>query len=206
MINDDQLVKDCMRQNKLAQQELYNKYSPVMRAICFRYADDKEEAKDILQDGFIKVFLNIAQFKFKGSLEGWIRRIMINTAIGYYNKKKRKSEVVLVEEIHELPEESKDSFDGENSTENPFLFDVILDADLSQEELLEALNILKPEFRIVFNLFFLEEFPHKDIATLLNIDEKTSRTRLFRARNKVQKHLYELSLEKLEDKRKLRRL
>jgi len=202
MIKDEQLISDCIKHNKTAQRELYNKYSPVMRAICMRYSGDMAEAKDIMQDGFIKVFLNIGTYVGKGSFEGWIKRIMINTAIKHFHKKKKNKEVYLNDNADNYQEISdEDSYNDENYEGSNY--NVVRIADFSESELMQSLNILKDNYRLVFNLYVMEDFSHKEISEMLNIDEKTSRSRLFRARNMVQEHLFELSKEKLQARYKL---
>jgi len=175
MINEKELAEECCRHNRHAQKELYRLYSPKMRGICLRYAKDADEAKDIMQEGFIKVYQNINKFSGSGSLEGWIRRIIVNTAITQINKSKKHKQNMQISNENEMvvEEENED----------------LLSANFSQELLLKALNNLSEDFRLVFNLYFIEEYSHKEIAELLGINENTSRTRLIRARTQLKDYL-----------------
>ena len=205
MIHDEQLIKDCIKLNKVAQRELYNKYAPTMRVLSARYTTNSADAKDILQDGFIKVFTNIKKFTGAGTLEGWIKKIIINTAISHYHKNKKKAEITLTDNV-DTSQDYKFYNDFDNEKETNSLFELIEHADFSEEELMDSLNVLKADFRIVFNLFFLEDYSHNEISEILNIDEKTSRTRLFRARQKMQKHLHELSMERVQNSNTIRKI
>jgi RNA polymerase sigma-70 factor (ECF subfamily) len=193
MISEDILIEGCRNFNRSAQRELYSMFSAKMRGVCLRYVSNKDEAKDIMQEGFIKVFSNVSKFSGNGSLEGWIRRIMVNTALSHYNKQKKR--------IHSNLEDIKDesNFVEEENVEEDEL-NGIAHAELSQEELLNSLNILTEPFRLVFNLYYLEEYSHREIAGILSIDEKTSRTRLFRGRKILQKYLNSLCEKKIKAK------
>ncbi|NJM15584.1 MAG: sigma-70 family RNA polymerase sigma factor [Bacteroidales bacterium] len=184
----------------MAQREVYDMYAPIMRGICLRYTGTAEAAKDMLQEGFIKVFTKISQYKGEGSFEGWIKRIMINTAISYHKSKKHINNVYLLDNVNNVglkeEEEEMASMDC-NIKENEFNYEAALSADLNKEELLSILNSIAEPFKLVFNLFYLEDYKHKDIAQLLNIDENTSRSRLSRARKLIQKELYKRVLEKV---------
>ncbi len=178
-----------------------------MIGICIRYMKNESEAKDILQEGFIKVFSKIKQFKGKGSLEGWIKRIMINTAINYYHKNKKQKQYRDLDEINEIqildfdnqqPEIIENSVYPSEINEYSDDLELIVKADFSKEELLESLDTIPESFKLVFNLYFIEHFQHKEIAKMLKIDVNTSRTRLLRARKLLQKHLYQRSLKKLK--------
>ena len=178
MTNEKELAEECGKFNRYAQKELYRLYSPKMRSICIRYAKDADEAKDIMQEGFIKVYKNIHKFSASGSLEGWVRRIMINTAITYLEKNKKHRHSVQISNEAEMADEM-----GNNT------YDESLSGNYSHELLLQALNNLPEDFRLVFNLYFIEEYSHKEIADLLNINENTSRSRLGRARTQLKNYL-----------------
>ena len=139
-----------------------------MLAVCLRYTRHRMEAEDILQDAFIKVFDNISRFEFKGSFEGWIRRIVINTALKNYGKKSFKQEQIGLENQPELPLE-------------PEIY-----SNLEEEELLRLINQLPDGYRVVFNLYAVEGYSHKEIADLLGIQESTSRSQLVKARKMLQ--------------------
>jgi RNA polymerase sigma-70 factor, ECF subfamily len=194
MLSQAELIKGCKNFNRVAQQELYTKFSAKMRGLCIRYASNPEEAKDILQDGFIKVFSNIQRYAGTGSLEGWVRRVIVNTAISHYKKQKKHLHASIDELSDEDAIEDRDNIETENSTAD-FTF-----ANLSQEELLHSLSILPERFRVVFNLYYMEDYAHKEIGDLLSIDEKTSRTRLFRARKLLQTHLQSICDAKINQR------
>lgn len=145
-----------------------------MLGVCLRYTRHEMEAEDILQDAFIKVFDHIDKFEFKGSFEGWIRRIVINTALKNYSKKSFKHEQIGLESQPELPLE-------------PDIY-----AHLQEEELLRLITRLPDGYRIVFNLYAIEGYNHKEIAELLGIQESTSRSQLVKARKMLQVMIIDL--------------
>jgi len=152
----------------MAQQALYDRYSGKMFALCLRYAKHSAEAEDILQEGFVKVFDKISSFRGDGSFEGWIRRIMIHTAIKYYHKASRKNEAIGWESLPDNP--LKPEVYGQ------------LDAD----QILGLIQELPEGYRLVFNLHALEGYKHKEIADMLEIGESTSRSQLTKARSMLQ--------------------
>jgi len=194
----EQIVSECKRYNKFAQKLLYEMYAPQMRGLCFRYLGDAETAKDIVQEGFLKVFSNIKQFKGKGSFEGWMKRIFINTAITYIRKNNKKNRHLNFEDINEseISDVVDEPIDQEQYSEKDNV-GLVMNAELSGEELMEALQRVPEKFRTVFNLFIIEQLKHDEIAEILEIDKTTSRTRLSRARNLIQKELYAISHKKL---------
>jgi RNA polymerase sigma-70 factor (ECF subfamily) len=173
-VTEKELVKGCMREDRRCQQELFLRYSGKMLAVCLRYTRHRMEAEDILQDAFIKVFDNISKFEFKGSFEGWIRRIVINTALKNYSKKSFKQEQIGLENQPELPLE-------------PEIYNT-----LQEEELLRLINQLPDGYRVVFNLYAVEGYSHKEIADLLGIQESTSRSQLVKARKMLQGMIVDL--------------
>jgi RNA polymerase sigma-70 factor (ECF subfamily) len=179
MISEKQIIEDCLKGKKRAFRQLYLRYSGVMLGVCMRYARNTSEAEDILQDGFVKVFQNISSFGFKGSFEGWIKRIMINTALNH-NRNNLKhyfhSDVDEVEEYTVI-----DS-------------DVVIDKQeypISTDELMKMIQALPPGYKTVFNLYVFEGYSHKEIADMLEISENTSKSQLSKARkylkNKINK-------------------
>jgi RNA polymerase sigma-70 factor, ECF subfamily len=194
MLNEVDLVRGCRNFNYTAQRELYLRFAGKMRGVCIKYSSSSDEAKDILQEGFIKVYNKIEGFSGNGSLEGWIRRIMVNTAINFYKKNKKRKMV------HNPLESDTDFIDetGTDETEVSDLFSMVSQADFSEEELQDCLKKLEESYRIIFNLFCFENYSHADIAQALSIDERTSRIRLFRARKMLKDHLYKLSAEKIK--------
>lgn len=163
-MSDEELVAGCLRNDKASQEYLYKKYASKMFGLCIRYSNTREEAEDVLQEGFIKVFDKIDRFKHEGSFEGWIRRIMINTALKSKDKRKLKYENAGLDHVQEPKYDSK-----------------VL-GEMGRRELMDIINKLPEGYRVVFNLFAVEGYPHKDIAEMLGISEGTSRSQYSRAR------------------------
>jgi len=159
-----ELIEGCISGDPLAQKQLYDRFSPKMYGVCLQYSNDSEEAKDILQEGFIKVFRKLKQFKGKGSFEGWVRKIFINTALERF---RGKVNLVPVEDPIELP------------TIN--LSEKII-SELSAQELLQMIQELSPQYRMVFNLYAIEGYSHVEISKKLKISVGTSKSNLSRAR------------------------
>lgn len=203
MKNEAELVKQCKRNKASAQKQIYEHYAPLFKGMCMRYATDEHEAEDMLQEAFIKIFLNIHKFNNKGSFEGWMKRVLINTAIDVVKKKGEKQvdinsiNPLQVNRDHVEDEEMGGAELDRQDVGKHMDFNHVEQAQLSQEDLIESLRELKAEYRVVFNLHVLEGKKHKEIAELLEIDENTSRTRLNRARQKLQAIVYEKSIERI---------
>lgn len=168
----DHLVKG----KRSAQYKLYNLYAPKMYAICLRYASCREEAEDIVQEGFIKVFRNLRQFSGQGSFEGWMRRIFINTAIGHLRKR------MFMEPIDSLDNDTP-RITGTSGYDR-----------LAYADLVKMIGRLSEGYRTIFNLYVIEGFSHKEIAGILNITESTSKSQLSRARIILQKSLMNIGI------------
>ncbi|GAB3021400.1 RNA polymerase sigma factor [Niabella terrae] len=157
------------------QEELYRRFSPKMYAVCLRYASNTEEAQDILQDGFIKIFKKLESFRADGSFEGWIRRIFVNTAIEYFRRKKYLQPVTEKEE---------------NTIEGKYVS--VLD-ELGEKDIMDLIGQLSPGYKTVFNMYVVEGYSHKEIGEMLGISEGTSKSQLSRAKailqDLVRKHL-----------------
>lgn len=161
----NQLLKDCLKGKTIAQKQLYDHFAPAMLAICYRYTKSIRDAEDILQEGFIKVFLNLHQFKGSGELGGWIRRIMVTTAINAFKKRALKNEFCFIEEqVHIIHEEA-----------SPEL-------KMEVKELANLIRQLPVGYQTIFNLYAVEGFEHKEIGKMLGIHEGTSRSQYARAR------------------------
>lgn len=170
-ISDSELINGCVDSNRFFQKKLYERFARKMLAVCLCYTRDSYEAENILQEAFIKIFENIKNYKPTGSLEGWVRRIIVNTATDYYRKKKRiKFSEVNVEEA-----------DNEVST-------VDLDK-FSTQELVTAIQELPEGSRMVFTLYAVEGYSHKEIGELLDISVGTSKSQFSRARMLLQQKL-----------------
>ena len=183
MIDLSKIVEKCRVYDKKAQKELYDVYSPVLFGICLRYSNSKADAEDILQEGFIKIFTKINNYSGKGSFEGWMRRIVVNTSISHYHKNKKHKEIYDIDEIKET--------ELEGST-----FESI---DYTKEELFSVINNLPEGYRIIFNLYAIEGYKHKEIAIKLNISENTSKSQYSRAKSKLKKMLEEISKQKIKN-------
>jgi RNA polymerase sigma factor (sigma-70 family) len=168
----DELVAGCLSGSRRHFSELYDRFAPAMYGICLRYSGSAEEAEDILQEGFIKVFINLKTYdSAKGSLQGWMRKVFVHTAIDYYRKKTLALNLYPFEMAENGAEE-----------EEPTI-------DLSQEQLLEMIRSLPIGYRTVFNLHVIEENTHKEIAKLLGISENTSKSQLMKARKMLQQKI-----------------
>jgi RNA polymerase sigma-70 factor (ECF subfamily) len=168
------VISDCIAGNQKAQAKLYQQFAPKMFGVCLRYAKDRTEAEDNLQEGFIKVFTNLKTFRNDGgSLEGWIRRIMINISL----EKIRKKHLMY-------PVEDVAIYDSVN-----FSDDVI--AKISADELIKLIQELPPRYQLVFNLYVIEGFTHEEIAEEMSITQGTSKSNLSRAREILKKKVYE---------------
>lgn len=161
------LITALTRQERWAQQQLYEQYYGKMMGICLRYAGSRDEALDLLHEGFIKVFQNISRYKAGTSLPAWIRTIMVNTCIDYYRRTIRRR----TEDINEALYLSSDTPD-------------VL-SNLTEQEILAAVQELSPAYRAVFNLYVVEGYSHKEIGDALQITESTSRSNLVKARIKL---------------------
>lgn len=162
------ILDGCRDGNSKAQEELYRLVAPRMYGLCLQYAANDDDAKDILQDGFIKVFQKIGQFEGKGSLEGWIRKIIVNTALERF-----RGQTIII------------SHDERLILKNEPFYDNIVD-NISAEDLLALIRELSPQYRLVFNLYAIEGYSHKEIAEQLGISIGTSKSDLFRARAVLQ--------------------
>jgi len=164
-MTEEVLIQGCLRNDAAAQQELYYKYSPKMLSVCYRYAKSREDAEDMLQEGFIKVFTQIHQFQNRGALEGWIRRIIVHTCINNLKKNKKFSDSVDI--IHA----SSISLREDN-----------IPSILQAKQVVESIRLLPLGYRTVLNLYAIEGYSHKEIAEILDIEESTSRSQYTRAK------------------------
>ena len=161
---EQNIVDRCLQGDQKAHKQLYQTYSDKMFAVCLRYGSGRQDAEDILQDGFIKVFKNLERFQFKGSFEGWIRRIIVNSAIEHYRKNVKWKYTEDAQEVHIA------------STEIGII------QTLKANDLMNLVQKLPVGYRTVFNLFVVEGYSHQEIAEMLGVSESTSKTQLFKAR------------------------
>lgn len=174
------LIEGCLNNDRRSQEELFKLYYGKMLGVCMRYSNDKDSAEEVLQEGFIKIFEKLERFDYKGSFEGWIRRIMANTAIDHIRKSKKD------------PILSDNDEDFKLGSENPVVAKEELEfVGIKAEIALDAVRNLSPAYRAVFNLYVMEEYTHKEIAEILNISEGTSKSNLSKAKLNLQKILKE---------------
>lgn len=174
VLTEKELIDGCKAKNPTAQKALFLRYGPVMLTVCRRYARHHMEAEDFVQDGFIKVFRYIDQFKGESALQTWIRRIMINNALKHVAKSAFKKEQIGI----------ADNYDRDV---DPGTY-----AQLSAEDIMKLIEELPTGYRIVFNLYAIEGYSHKEIAEQLNIGESTSRSQLLKARRMLQEKFIDL--------------
>lgn len=168
-MTEQSLIEGCLRKDISAQRALYERYSPKMLAICHRYAINREDAEDMLQEGFVKVFTQIASFEGKGSFEGWIRRIMVHTCINQLKKNKKFQENIDIVHAHGMP------------TRFDFIPSIV-----QAKQITECIRLLPLGYRTVLNLYAIEGYNHREIALILDIEESTSRSQYTRAKNLLQ--------------------
>ena len=171
-MNSEVKLSDCIENDPRAQRMLYQKYSQSMYKICLRFARNKMDADDILQEGFIKIFAKLKDFRNEGAFEGWIRRIMINTSINFYKRK-----YPYFKDI-----------DFETSRVSGLRYNNPID-EISQKEILQLIDDLPNGYRTVFNLNAIEGYSHNEIGKKLNISPNTSKSQLTRAKNSLQNKL-----------------
>ncbi|HEX8546503.1 MAG TPA: RNA polymerase sigma factor [Cytophagaceae bacterium] len=188
MLNEDIILEGCRELDPGAQRLFYEHFAPTMQRVCLRYSSNLDEAQDIMQEGFIKAFLNIRKFLKKGSLEGWLKRIMINTAITHFKKHKNWNEQIKNNQSHS----GRDHVDlaAETEVDKDDIWERYLEIEPST--LLSIIQDLPDGYRLVFNMYFMEGLPHREIGEILQIDEITSRTRLLRARKSIQQKIAQL--------------
>ena len=164
-MTEEAMLQGCIKNDASAQQELYHHYSPKMLSVCYRYAKNREDAEDMLQEGFIKVFMQIRQFQNRGALEGWIRKIMVHTCINSLKKNKKFSEsvdIIYANSIH-VREDAIPSI-------------------LQAKQVVECIRLLPMGYKTVLNLYAIEGYSHKEIGDMLDIEESTSRSQYTRAK------------------------
>ncbi|HSZ72680.1 MAG TPA: RNA polymerase sigma factor [Cytophagaceae bacterium] len=189
MLTEEDIIKGCKQYNKAAQMALYKKHAGKMNALCYRYVNSYDDAKDIVQECFVKIFDSIKNYKGEGSFEGWIRRIIVNASIDYL-KKKKKHIFVSIEHAEYDPLNTSDHEEKEAYT--------IENAEFTKEELQDAINQLPEMYRLIFNMHCIENYSHKEIAESLAIKEDTSRSRLRRARIALRDYLHDVMKTKMK--------
>ncbi len=168
-MTDEQLVLGCLKPDAAAQKSLYDRFSRKMFGVCLRYSESREEAEDLLQDGFLKVFMNLSSYKGTGSLEGWIRKVVVNVAIENFRKQK-------------ITWLSTEIIDSESADDD-------ISGKMEAKEILMLIHDLPKGFRTVFNLYAIEGYTHREIGVLLGISENTSKSQYSRARAQLAENI-----------------
>lgn len=174
-----QLIKGCLEGDRKAQQAVYKLLYGKMKVVCMRYTRDTDQALDILQEGFIKVFQNMERYSGAGSFEGWVRRIMVNLSIDRFRK--QKNDFLLLNGSTSI-EDFEDVVEDESDVES-------VDYDFTPEQILEAMQQLSPAYKTVFNLYVFENYTHQDIAEALSISIGTSKSNFAKAKRNMKKIL-----------------
>ena len=169
------LIEQCLEGDRTAQKRLFEHFAPGMLYLCRRYAVDLNEAQDMVQEGFIRMFTNLDKFRHEGHFEGWVRRIFVNSAIKYYRRTRMHNGTTDLQLAVAFESSDPDPVDG-----------------LSEKELMQLLTDLPAGYKVVFNLFAIEGFSHREIAEVLGIEESTSRSQLVKARKMLQTKVNEL--------------
>jgi RNA polymerase sigma-70 factor (ECF subfamily) len=168
-MTEQAILVGCLKNDASAQRELYNRYSPKMLSVCYRFGQNREDAEDMLQEGFIKIFTQIHTFQNKGAFEGWIRRIIVHTCINFLKKHKKFNEKIDLDHAGylEVKEETMPSI-------------------MQAKQIIECIRLLPMGYRTVLNLYALEGYNHKEIAEMLDIEESTSRSQFTRAKSMLE--------------------
>ena len=168
-MTEQAIITGCLYNDAIAQRELYNRYSPKMLSVCYRFAQNREDAEDMLQEGFIKVFTQIHSFQNKGAFEGWIRRIIVHTCINFLKKYKKFNDNVELNEAGyiQVKEETVPSL-------------------MQAKQVVECIRLLPVGYRTVLNLYAIEGYSHKEIGMMLDIEESTSRSQYTRAKSMLE--------------------
>ncbi len=168
-MTEDVMIQGCLENLASAQEALYNRFSPRMLGVCYRFAKNREDAEDMMQEGFIKIFTQIHQFRSQGALEGWIRRIIVHTCINILKKNKKFTDSV-------------DLFHAGSMYLNESNIPSILQA----KQVVECIRLLPLGYKTVLNLYAIEGYSHKEIAAILDIEESTSRSQYTRAKSMLE--------------------
>lgn len=173
-----QIVEGCLRNDRRSQEAFFKMYYGRLMSVCLRYISDRDSAQEVLQDGFIKVFEKLEHFDFRGSIDGWLRRIISNTAIDAIRKAKRNP--FLTENENDFKQVAENEIEKKEH---------LIFMDLKAKVAMEEIQKLSPAYRTVFNLFVFEEYSHKEIAEILGISEGTSKSNLSKAKTNLQNRL-----------------
>ncbi len=168
-MTEELMLNGCLRNNATAQEALYNRFSPRMLGVCYRFAKNREDAEDMLQEGFIKIFTQIHQYRNEGALEGWIRRIVVHTCINILKKNKKFSDSVDITNAHSIR-----------------IREEMIPSIMQAKQVVECIRLLPLGYKTVLNLYAIEGYSHKEIAFMLDIEESTSRSQYTRAKSMLE--------------------
>jgi RNA polymerase sigma-70 factor (ECF subfamily) len=179
MWNDEEILRECINNNPKAQRLLYEKYAPALLGICIRFTGNRNEAEDVLQESFVKIFTHLDHFRGKSSLMAWMKRVVINTAITMYHRNSKHRSHYDVDDL-------RDRYIGDSD---------MSDLEFTKQELLNVITELPAGYKMVFNLYAIEGYKHREIAKKLKIDTNTSKSQYSRAKRLIQFKLGELKKE-----------
>lgn len=180
-MNDERsIIEGCLKGHQKSQKMLFDKYASKMMTVCLRYAKNREQAEDVLQEGFVKLFRSLGQFKFEGSFEGWMRRIFVNTALDAIRKEYKFSE-----------DKSIDEYAIQLSSDQVTALE-----QLEASDLMELIQRMPPGYKLVFNMFAIEGYSHKEISLEMGISENTSKSQFSRARAYLREELEKMGYGK----------
>ena len=186
MIVDQKLIDDCIKGKNAAIKTIYSNYANIMFGICFRYSGNRLDAEDIMQEGFVKIFRHIKSFQGNGSFEGWMKKIMINSALAFLKSKKK---YCFIEDSEKLPEYGEDIFEKQE-----------MQYDITSEQLITYIAQLPISYRTILNMYAIENYSHREIAQTIGISENVSRTKFCRAKklllDMIEKHKIEHKVKK----------
>lgn len=164
-MEERELIQECLKGNPIAQRKLFEKFAPKLMTVCLRYMKDNQEAEDVLQDGFVKIFQHLPHFENVGSFEGWMRRIIVNTAL---DQLRRNTKLGYADNVDEIAYKLED---------NQSIY-----SDIAAQDLMKLIDEMPSGYKVVFNMFAIEGYSHKEIAEMLQITESTSKSQYLRAR------------------------
>ena len=178
-MNEDILVKKCIEGDNRAQKKLFDLFAPKLFGVCLRYMKDHNLAQDTLQDGFVKIFTKLSDYNGKGSFEGWMRRIVVNTCLDQLRKDQKLKMNTSIDDVSFLVKDNH-----------------WIEEELTAKDLLKLVESLPDGYRVVFNMFAIEGYSHKEIAEQMNISENTSKSQFSRAKSHLRRKLIELGIER----------
>jgi RNA polymerase sigma factor (sigma-70 family) len=172
MLNEETLISECLKNNRLAQKELYDKFASKLMGVCIRYTNSKEDAEDVLIEGFTAIFQKLQMYKGEGSFEGWMKRIMVNTAISHFRQNSKYRFHQDIDEVINISEKQETVIEH-----------------MEAKRILQLVNSMPEGYKVIFNLFAVEGFTHREIGEMLNISEGTSKSQFSKGRKWLQNKL-----------------